>query len=107
MSCWVGCPREGCDGDLRIRVGGTPGTPNVWYLPNGDPGYPGDPPEVWVEEVLEASCGHEFSDAELEALADDEWEILAEHLADALEAAEDRYWEDRFEAWRDQQRGIV
>ena len=23
-----------------------PGTPDVMYMPNGDPGYPGDPPEL-------------------------------------------------------------
>ena len=26
----------------------TPGTPDVMYLKNGDPGYPGDPPEVEI-----------------------------------------------------------
>lgn len=29
----------------------TPGTPDVWYLPNGDPGYPGDPAELEIHEL--------------------------------------------------------
>lgn len=29
----------------------TPGTPDVWYLSNGDPGYPGDPPELEFEAL--------------------------------------------------------
>ena len=31
---------------LEIESTYTPGTPDVWYLRNGDPGYPGDPPEI-------------------------------------------------------------
>lgn len=27
-----------------------PGTPDVMYLPNGDPGYPGEPPEFYCPE---------------------------------------------------------
>jgi hypothetical protein len=30
-----------------------PGTPDVMYLRNGDPGYPGDPAEI---EVIEVYC---------------------------------------------------
>lgn len=29
----------------------SPGTPDVRTLPNGDPGYPGDPPEFFVDAV--------------------------------------------------------
>jgi len=32
--------------EVLVRV--TPGHPAVMYLPNGDPGYPADPPEVEV-----------------------------------------------------------
>ena len=32
----------------------SPATPDKWYMPNGDPGYPGDPEEL---EVLEAKNG--------------------------------------------------
>lgn len=42
---YVECPD--C-GDLMPMVEGIydPGTPDVYYLRNGDPGYPGDPPSV-------------------------------------------------------------
>jgi hypothetical protein len=30
---------------LRVTFDYSPGTPDVMYLPNGDPGYPGDPEE--------------------------------------------------------------
>ncbi|CAB4120838.1 hypothetical protein UFOVP2_16 [uncultured Caudovirales phage] len=46
--------------EIEIEVGGqtflctvetSPGTPDVMYMPNGDPGYPGDPPEFAVVKV--------------------------------------------------------
>ncbi|MDD5589190.1 MAG: hypothetical protein PHP92_04000 [Candidatus Nanoarchaeia archaeon] len=30
----------------------TEGTPDVRYLPNGDPGYPGDPEEFDIHEII-------------------------------------------------------
>jgi len=30
----------------------TKGTPDRLYMPNGDPGYPGDPAEVYLNSVL-------------------------------------------------------
>jgi hypothetical protein len=36
---------------LDVKYTYSPGTPDVMYLPNGDPGYPGDPPECVI-----ASC---------------------------------------------------
>ena len=36
---------------LGIDAWYSPGTPDVMYLPNGDPGYPGDPPEVEFEII--------------------------------------------------------
>ena len=36
---------------LEIEYDYSPGTPDVWYLPNGDPGYPGDPPEMDIEAI--------------------------------------------------------
>lgn len=36
------------DVELEVELDGMyhPATPDVWYLSNGDPGYPGDPEEV-------------------------------------------------------------
>ena len=41
--------------DVDFNVNYTPGTPDVYYLRNGDPGYPGDPPEL---EILSARVGN-------------------------------------------------
>lgn len=40
-------------GELTLEVEATyrPGTPDVHTLPNGDPGYPGDPPELDIDSV--------------------------------------------------------
>lgn len=39
------------DTPYMVTVDYDPGTPDVYHLSNGDPGYPGDPEEV---EVVEA-----------------------------------------------------
>lgn len=41
-------------GEQEVEVTGTyaPGTPDVMYLPNGDPGYPGDPEEFETTKVM-------------------------------------------------------
>lgn len=43
----------------------TKGTPDVYYLRNGDPGYPGDPDEFEVLRVVDAA-GNEYSLTEQE-----------------------------------------
>ena len=49
------------DIEFEVSYTYTPATPDVWYLPNGDPGYPGDPAEadiqsikLWGVDMLEA-----------------------------------------------------
>ena len=37
--------------ELRCQYDFSPGTPDVMYLPNGDPGYPGDPEEFSVTKI--------------------------------------------------------
>lgn len=39
------------DQTLRVTFDYSPGTPDVMYLPNGDPGYPGDPEEFEVTKI--------------------------------------------------------
>ena len=76
----------------------TPGSPDVMYLRNGDPGYPGYPPEVGLISV---KCVHPLDEAMQKMLT--EWAI--EHLAsddgftDAVEIAHDA-------ADRDYDRGL-
>lgn len=37
--------------DFEVEFDYTPGTPDVMYLPNGDPGYPGDPEELELGKI--------------------------------------------------------
>lgn len=37
--------------ELEIEFDYRAGTPDVCYMPNGDPGYPGDPEEIDVTKV--------------------------------------------------------
>jgi hypothetical protein len=37
--------------EVEVEYSYSPGTPDVRYLPNGDPGYPGDPAELEILKV--------------------------------------------------------
>ena len=37
--------------EVEVDYKFTPGRPGVWTLPNGDPGYPDDPPEMDIEAI--------------------------------------------------------
>lgn len=37
--------------DVEVEYSYSAGTPDVMYMPNGDPGYPGDPPEFEIFKV--------------------------------------------------------
>lgn len=106
---------------LEIEVGGqqlrceydySPGTPDVHYLPNGDPGYPGDPEEFTVNKVfifvgptpVNPEAWLDITDLVIEATASETlgvvgeraYEALQDALAEAREAdAEDRAAEAR------------
>ena len=76
----------GCLGELEVDVTGeyTPSTPDVHYLPNGDPGYPGDASEFDVTKA-EWTYEHKFDlkdmlDAEaLEAIQEKADEVYGEN----------------------------
>ena len=60
--------REDADGnEIEIEVTGdyTPGSPDVYYTSNGDPGYPGDPEEVEITEAVDPD-GNDVELTELE-----------------------------------------
>lgn len=42
-----------CGENTTVEFDYSPPTPDVYYLPNGDPGYPGDPEEF---DFLSLSC---------------------------------------------------
>lgn len=37
--------------EAEIEYDYTPSTPDVWYMRNGDPGYPGDPEEITINFI--------------------------------------------------------
>jgi hypothetical protein len=60
--------------DVDYKI--TPGRDAVMYLPNGDPGYPAEPPEI---EIISVKWG----DIEvLQALSEDDLEIIEDFIAD-------------------------
>ena len=107
---------------LRFTADYSPGTPDVMYLPNGDPGYPGDPEEfavtlielrVQVADDLDchSDCKRAFwvdvTDL-LYGLAQDEGEMLNDLAYQQLlvddAAAQDAAAEAQYEAaqaWKD------
>jgi len=42
---------QGFDLEFEVVAHYSPGTPDVFYLPNGDPGYPGDPAELDITRI--------------------------------------------------------
>jgi len=79
---------------LKVTFDYTPGTPDVMYLPNGDPGYPGDPDELAIESIVierKGSAGWWTTDIDLLGwLWDDDDETpLSKLSAAAIEAWED------------------
>lgn len=55
------CPQ--CDEGIAATY--LPSTPDVFYLSNGDPGYPGDPEEAECQFESCPKCGHVITDEEL------------------------------------------
>lgn len=92
--------------DYEVEGDYSPGTPDVHYLANGDPGYPGDPPEFEIEKV--EADGKPLTDDEIQALCDDDkwldkaYEKAGEAYADSIEDAA----ESRAEAARERALGI-
>jgi len=72
------------DVEFEIEFSYTPGTPDVWYLPNGDPGYPGDPAELEIISIT--LWGVEL----IKAIPDDTLEKISTYLEENI----DDYIED-------------
>ncbi len=44
---------------VEVQADVTPGAPAVWYMPNGDPGYPAEPAECEITSVTDED-GNEY-----------------------------------------------
>lgn len=83
-----------CDGPFYVDYSYSPATPPVFYLRNGDPGYPGDDADVDIHKIAARPEG------------DDLYEILSESAIDNLidavieyeEAQSGPYWEPEYES---------
>ena len=66
--------------EISVTVNGDvyPGTPDVHYPSNGDPGYPGDPPECNVDSIVDANKKEYFfddlDDSDKERIEGEAWE---------------------------------
>lgn len=58
LEAYYPLPALGSPLRLRVPFDYSPSTPDVLYLPNGDPGYPGTPEEWDIgDPILEAQVG--------------------------------------------------
>ena len=55
-------PEYGDEIEITVKGDYTPGTEDVPYLRNGDPGYPGNPPEI---EITSATRDYDGEEVEL------------------------------------------
>jgi hypothetical protein len=77
----------------EITVEITPSTPDVWYLPNGDPGYPGDPGEIEILRIMQGKVEVPSRDWEAYGFTKEELERV-EEAASQIEG-DDRDCEER------------
>ena len=82
--------------EVYVTAQYSPSTPHVFYLPNGDPGYPGDPEEV---EIISA----ETADGTPVELTEAEYDLILVDVRDQYREGPDDYdgdipdyWEDNF-----------
>ena len=68
------------EGELEYQ----PATPDVWYLSNGDPGYPGDPAEV--------DCSNENCPMYEDTFTNKEYQDLVEYYEQNADL--DYYYDD-------------
>lgn len=92
---------DGSEVEIEVAYTYSPGSPGRMYMPNGDPGYPPEPPEI---EFLAVSCdGEDYAplvcdntrlwDIVVDAIIKYEDEMVIERKADAAQA--------RYEMMRD------
>jgi len=67
VSTWTTREIDGEETDLLITAVAdySPAAPDVHYLPNGDPGYPGDPESIEFSEIHIEGTEDELSESDL------------------------------------------
>jgi hypothetical protein len=59
----------------------TPSTPDVYYMPNGDPGYPGDPEEIDITELW-GYLGRHKVQIPLQCLTESAYERICDEISE-------------------------
>lgn len=81
----------------------SPGRPGRNYMPNGDPGYPDDPPELVINELERNNCTLPTTKGNGESLLTDaQYDSIERQVGDwiieqeaAAVAAEYEYWDNQ------------
>ncbi len=93
-------------GEVEVQVTGryVPGTRDVMYLSNGDPGYPGDPSEGSIQSVVRLDTKQEvlktLSPKQLDAVLD---AFLEEGDNREIDGDFDDQSDRAYDAWRDRE----
>lgn len=90
---WADCPH--CDGQIEVRIEVVDEGEKPVYYPN-DRAHPGTPPTVRIVgsgDRYDCDC----PDADWDRLEEENYERLLEHADDAMQAAEDDYWEKKIQ----------
>jgi hypothetical protein len=67
--------------DVRLHYDYTPATRDVWYLSNGDPGYPGDPEEIDITEIWVRPTGYsEYMPTEIKKWSTEELDYFDQSI---------------------------
>lgn len=74
------------DKDYKVTWIYTPSTPDVWYLSNGDPGYPGSPEEAEIQEMLDVNTNKCL---DLDKLTDEQFEEIDKILFEIIDKEDD------------------
>lgn len=79
MKTYLQLDNLGEDIEAEVEYNYTPATPNVYYLSNGDPGYPGDPEEIRITRTIVNFDGR-FVDIPVECLTESTYERICDEI---------------------------
>jgi hypothetical protein len=95
--------KNGTEVEVVVEYSWSPSTPDVFYLSNGDPGYPGDPEEAEILGITEDKKGgrvigeDEISEETMRALEEQACDAGRDEADSAYEAAMEARAEARAE----------
>lgn len=94
--------KNGTEVDVEVEYSYSPATPDVFYLSNGDPGYPGDPEEAEILGITEDKKGGRVIDEK--EIDEKVFEYLVERACEAARDEDEARYEDAMELRADMAR---